>query len=131
MKIKDSEFENNSTINSNRNKISSSDFNKNNIFNNNEITNNNTNLKNSIYDLDKNISVDENISKIQKNYVDYYSKNLNDLEKYKYYNEILNSINFENKEPEIKDIIQIDRLFRINSDENPNMNTTILNDSVN
>lgn len=127
MKTKDSEFDNNTTINSNRNTINGSSLNKNNIFNSH---NNNLILNNSVYDLDRNILFDENIRKIQKNYVEYYSKNLNDMEKYKFYNEILNSINFENKQPEIKDIIQIDKLFGVNSDDNPNLNTTNLNDSV-
>lgn len=126
MKLKDSECENNTTVNLNRNAMSSSSLNRDN--NNN---NSNTMLNNSYYDLDRNASVDEGIKKIQRNYVEYYSKNLNDLEKYKFYNEILNSITFENKEPEIKDLIQIDRLFSVNSDDNPNLNITNLNDSVN
>ncbi len=126
MKTKDSNCDNhNSTINSNKNPIGSPSFNKNNILNNNS-----THINSSVYELDKNILIDENLQRIQKNYIEYYSKNMNDLEHYNFYHEILDSINFENKEPEIKDILVIDKLFGLNSDENPNINTTNMNDSV-
>lgn len=122
MKIKENEVEINSGFNSHRN----SNFCKNNNFFNSN------NMNNSTYDIDKNINNEDFIKKVQKNYSDYYYKNINEIEKFKFYNDILKSINFENKAPEVKDIISIDKLFSINSDDNAtiNLNTTNLNDSV-
>jgi len=125
MKIRDYDNDYYSSTGSNRNSFFGSNFVKNNIFNNN--------LNNSEYDVDKSIYNEEFIKKVQRNYVDYYYKNESDLERYNFYNDILNSLNFENRKAENKDIIIIDKLFSLNTDEsqNLNLNTTNLNESVN
>jgi len=124
--MKNTENEINFTTNSTRNSISSSGLNKNYIFNNN-----NVNLNNSVYDIDENTLMDEKVKKIKRNYVEYYTKNLNNLEKFKFYNEILDSIIFENKEPEMKELVIIDKLFSINSEDHQYINESNINDSVN
>ncbi len=90
------------------------------------------NMNYSIYEIDKNINNDDFIRKIQKNYIDYYNKNISEIEKLKFYNDILNSIDFDNKRPEIKDILIINRLISIITDDNQlkNINNPYLSSSV-
>lgn len=131
MKLKELENCESSASDPNKNSNYSQKSNTSNFMDNN--ANSNNNYKSLItFEVEKHIINEELIRKIQKNYVDYYLKNMIDMEKYRFYNQILNSINYENKEPQKLDLVYVDRLFSLTSDDNPpiNLNSSALNGSV-